>query len=238
MTRARDRLGYTLVEALIALIVAGVLTLCLAAVLVVIGSAALRHAELSAAAETERTVAAILGAEVRAITAADATFAGDSLRLRAFRARGIVCGASAGEIAVSYDGLRSPEEDKDSVLLLWRDREAAFALTGAIPGGPCRGQSLRLLAEWPADSMTAPLLALVFETGAYSIGGAAFRYRRGSAGRQPLTEENLSSAASRIERVAGRSGAAGVRVTLRSLESRRAPPAAWTLGMPQGAHRP
>ena len=240
-TRRADtrRSGYTLAEALVALLVAGLLTLCLATVLAVVGRASLRHAEITAAAETERTVAAVLGAEIRASTRADASFAGDSVRLRAFRGRGTVCGAAPGEIVVAYDGVRMPEEDKDSVLLVWADRESALDLTGALPGGACGGRSVRLLAPWTgADPSGVPLLALVFETGAYSVAGGAFRYRRGSAGRQPLTEENLSSAASGITLVVRAGGAAAARVTLRTLDSRRAPPVSWPLGMPQGARTP
>ena len=232
MSVRTDSGGHTLAEALVALLVAGILVLCLAGILAGVGRVARRQAEAAAAAETERTVAAILGAEVRMLTAADASFGADSIRLRAFRGRGVVCSAGAARVDVAWSGARLPEEDKDSVLLVWADAEAAYALAGT-GSGDCGDGSIRLNVDWNAAHGTgAPLFALVFETGAYSIANAAFRYRRGSAGRQPLTEENLSSS-SGIRRIE-REGAAAALVTLRAIDARRAPAFAWPLGMLQG----
>lgn len=226
--------GYTLVEALVALLVAGALTLCLALVLAVIGRAAMRHAETSAAAETERTVAAILGAELRFLTAADATFANDSVRLRAFRGRGVVCAVRGDEVALSWQGVRLPEADKDSLLVVWEDREAVYDLDGAYAGGGCSGESLRITIAQHAFARDTPLVVLAFETGAYSISGNAFRYRRGSAGRQPITEENLASAGG-IAR--GDAGSAAI-LTMRAARAPRPAQTRWWLGMPQGGLRP
>ena len=229
-----DRAGYTLVEALVALLVAGVLTLCLALLLGVIGRAALRHAETSAAAETERTVGAVLGAELRFLTAADAAFADDSVRLRAFRGRGIVCAVRGNEIAVSYHGVRSPEEDKDSVLVVWGDREVAYDVDGVYLGGGCPDESYRITVARTALAQDTPLVALLFETGAYSISAGALRYRRGSAGRQPITEENLAAGGG----IARAQGGAAASVSMRPLRANRSQQTRWLLGMPQGASRP
>jgi hypothetical protein len=231
MTRF-DRRGYTLVEALMALLVAGALTTCLAVILAVVGRVALRHADTTAAAETERTVAAILGAELRYGTARDLRFANDSVRLRAFRGRGIVCQRRANELVVSYAGVRLPEDDKDSVLVVWDDHEAAYDLEGVVAGGDCPEDSLRLALLQPAMPPDTPLVALVFETGAYSISSGALRYRRGSAGRQPLTEENLAGGGA----ITMRRDAAGATaiVTMRATGAPRGTQTRWTIGMPQG----
>lgn len=232
-----DRRGYTLAEALVALLVAGILTACLAVVLDAVARVALRHAGAAAAAETERTVAAILGPELRAATAVDVSFAADSVRLRAFRGRGIVCASETGSITMSYAGVRRPEDDKDSVLVIGETAERTFDVAGVTSSDACGPGSVRLTIGG-ADSLRAPLVALVFETGAYSIATSAFRYRLGSAGRQPLTEENLSSAGSGIDEVILPGHAAGARLTLESTEARGAPASVWLLGMPQGAARP
>ena len=229
-----DRAGYTLVEALVALLVAGILTLCLALLLAVIGRAALRHAETSAAAETERTVAAVLGAELRFLTAVDATFANDSVRLRAYRGRGIVCALRGDEIAVAYDGARLPEEDKDSVLVVWRDRETAYDVAGVYPGGGCADPSYRITIGSATLPQDTPLVVLPFETGAYSFSAGAFRYRRGSAGRQPITEENLAPSGG-IRRA--QDGAAAI-VSMRPVRAARSQQTRWWLAMPQGKARP
>ena len=232
-----DRSGYTLAEALVALLVAGVLTACLAVVLGVVGRVALRHAEAAAAAETERTVPAILGPELRNVTAADVRFAADSVRLRAFRGRGVVCESGPGSLTLDWTGARLPDPDKDSALVISAAGETAFRVTGVAASDACSSGSVRLALD-RADLPDAPLVALVFETGAYSIATSAFRYRLGSAGRQPLTEENLSIAGSALERVRHVGIAAAARVTLKSTEARRAPAVAWLLGMPQGAAQP
>lgn len=231
MNMTRDHAGHSLAEALVALFVAGLFLICLTGILVAVGRVAARHADSAAAAETERTIMAILSAELRTLTAADAGFGPDSVRLRAFRGGGDVCAVGPASVDVRYRGVRLPEQDKDSVLLIWTRAEAVFDLVGT-GAGSCAPGSLRLDLSTPLpDSIGGPLVALAFETGAYSIGGAAFRYRRGGGGRQPLSEDNLSSA-SGMRFVRG-DGNAAVLVTLRSLESRRAPTVSWRVGLLQ-----
>jgi hypothetical protein len=236
MTSARA--GYTLAEATTALLVAGVLTLCLAAILATVGRVALRYAQVAGAAETERTVIAILGAELRTLTAADAVFAADSVRLRAFRGVGTVCAANAAELVVDYRGVRLPEYDKDSVLLVWANGELRADVTSiaAAPGcGDGEDVGLRITTDRVLGDASPPALVLVFETGAYSIGGSAFRYRRGAAGRQPLTDQNLFTAGSSLRLVRADPEYATAQVTLRTLEARLAPGLPWRIHMPQGA---
>lgn len=240
---AASRLGYTLAEATSALALAGLLTLLLAVILSVVGRMAVTHARVSGQADSERAVAAILGGELRALTASDATFHADSVRLRAFRGTGIVCGAGEDVLTVEYRGVRLPEPHKDSVLLIWAGAERAFPLEAASGAAGCASAdgagSLELTTPWRAPaSIGAPALALVFETGAYSLAGSAFRYRRGAGGRQPITEENLSDAGSGLARIDLGDGSAAAVVSLRPTGSPSALPMSWSLRMPQGSARP
>lgn len=238
--------GYTLAEATVALALAGMLTLCLAVILAAVGRLASAQAKVAAIADTERTVAAILGLELRALTAADATFGSDSVRLRAFRGAGRVCAADDDLLVVAYHGVRQPDADKDSVLLIWPSGEAAAqidAVTAAGAGSCAEGVTLR--APWrsfaPAaepSTMQPPSFAVVFETGAYSIAAAALRYRRGAGGRQPLTEANLAAASSLslVDLADARATAAVVR--LLGIGSTPTTARQWRLLMPQGSAMP
>ncbi len=235
------RAGYTLAEATVALLVAGLLTVCLAAILAAVGRVALRYAQAASAAETERTVAAILGAELRTLTAADAVFDVDSVRLRAFRGVGTVCAASAAELVVAYRGVRLPEDDKDSVLLVWPHGELRADVMSITAAPGCGGREdvgLRITTGRPLENASAPSLVLVFETGAYSIAGSAFRYRRGAAGRQPLTDQNLSHAGSSLRLLRSDLEYATTHVTLRALDARSTAGLSWRIHMPQGALSP
>lgn len=244
--RASDpiRAGYTLAEATLAIVLAGVLTLLLAGILSSVGRLAATQNRLSGDAETERAVAAILGAELRTLTAADAGFGPDSVRLRAFRGAGVVCAAAAGSLLVGYRGVRLPEPDKDSILLVWPGFEAAYQVTSVVQdgGGDCASSGsatpLRIAAAWRAPDSAPPALALVFETGAYSIAASALRYRRGAGGRQPLTQANLSDAGSGMARADVRAAGAAALVTLLAAGAPDGAATTWTLLMPQGAARP
>ncbi|HUF12909.1 MAG TPA: hypothetical protein VMN78_07420 [Longimicrobiales bacterium] len=240
---SRECEGCTLAEATVALLLAGLLTSCLACILLVTGRLAARHSRVSTESETERVVAAVLGGELRTLTAVDALFDPDSVRLRAFRGVGRVCAATAGTVIMRYRGVRAPEPDKDSVLLLWPDGEAAFDLEAAAvpafcPGG--EGAALAVGVPWRTAEETAPpAIALVFETGAYSLAGGAFRYRRGAGGRQPLTDATLSDTGSTLVEVA-HEGSLSSAAVIRLLpdESPGAQPLSWRLLMPQRGARP
>lgn len=233
--------GYTLAEATIALVLGAGLTLCLATILTVVGRLAATQTRLTAAADTERIVAAVLGAELRSLTAADVAFGADSVRLRAFRGAGVVCSADETGLLVSYRGVRLPEPDKDSVLLIWPDFERAADVEAVGAASGCErddAPSLRLAIRGSGpDSVPAPAYALVFETGAYSISAAALRYRRGAGGRQPLTETNLSTAFSTLTRASAGGAAVTAVASLRPAAGGE-DASTWTVHMPQGGLRP
>lgn len=140
----------------------------------------------------------------------------DSLGLRAFRGTALVCpsGPVAGRILVHYRGVRLPEAEKDSVLLLdggggWHaaalaGREAA---SEACPGAPRPETEWWTLSELPAR--VGPV-ARLFERGSYHVAGGALRYRRGMGGRQPLTAPVLGPSSGLRP-----AGSAGVVVELR-----------------------
>ncbi len=118
-----------------------------------------------------------------------------AIELRAFRGTGLVCpaAASADELMVAYEGHRRPDPAKDSVLAVQATGATevlALVGLGAAPdtcaGSPLPG-GLMLRLERPPTG--APVLARVFERGSYSVADGALRYRRGAAGRQPLTPE-------------------------------------------------
>ncbi len=140
--------------------------------------------------ELARTIRVILGGELRAVAPADIAAASpDSVRIRAFRGGGAVCGGAGAELWIHYRGNRAPDPAKDSVVLIAASGvEHVRAVEGVGVAG-CGGDGLSLrLDEAP---VTAPVYALLFESGAYHLSGGALRYRRGAGGRQPLTESLL-----------------------------------------------
>lgn len=125
---------------------------------------------------------------------ADWTVDADSIRLRAFRGTGVVCGVDTSglELRVAFVGDRLPEPTKDSVELTTADGSLLrHALQSAAPSAsPCpmveAGESTwRWILSGPASPDV--VLARLYESGSYHLSGSAFRYRRGAGGRQPLT---------------------------------------------------
>jgi hypothetical protein len=157
--------------------------------------------------EAVRTSAVVLGAELRYLTSGDLLLGDDSARIRAFRGGGPVCGGDGTAVQVLYRGVRAPEPDKDSVLLVGPADEQVVALVSAARSVACGGSFRLVLGEPPAAT---PGVLLVFETGAYTLTGDAVRYRRGQGGRQPLTEAVLRD-------MAFDAGPAGLRVRLAPL---------------------
>jgi hypothetical protein len=155
-------------------------------------------------AEAVRVGEVILGAELRHLTSVDLVLGDDTARIRAFRGGGPVCAVDGGVVHVLYRGVRAPEPAKDSVLLVAAGWEQAHELTSTARSDGCGGSLRLVLATPPAE---VPAVALVFETGVYSLTGDAIRYRRGQGGRQPLTEAILAD-------MGFVSGPAGVRVRL------------------------
>ncbi|MEZ4417447.1 MAG: hypothetical protein R3E10_16960 [Gemmatimonadota bacterium] len=173
---------------------------------------ALTHA--TARSELESAFAAvtrILGDELRAgVPGRDWwVYPPDSVAVRAFRGTATVCAARGAELTVSFRGDRVAVPAKDSVLVLDGDsRWSVAALTRVGPSsGPCgNGRPER----WVLDrSIPDATVVRLYERGVYILAGGTLRYRRGAAGRQPLTYARLDSLGSRLT-----SGSASVGLVL------------------------
>ena len=216
----RGRLGVTVAEALVALL----LLLLLVQLTWGVASRAARAASaLEAGAEglaAERAAWWVLRDELAAaVPGRDRTVpAGDSVALRAFRGSAPVCAGDGadGRVRVRWSGVRRPEAGKDSVLLLAGDG-AWRALDLVETEGPA-GCGVDGGAGWERWRLGGPApgatLVRVYERGSYHLSGGALRYRRGAAGRQPLTPEVLDDDASGLGPAAG--GSLELRIRLRT----------------------
>lgn len=141
------------------------------------------------AADVVRTADLVLNGELRRAAVDDWRMDRDSIRLRAVRGSGTLCGSAGSEARVRYRGVRRPDPTKDSVILVTGTGTLgkAYAITGVTTDEECGGYRLTL-GEAPQAGVG---LALVFETGSYHLSGGALRYRRGRGGRQPVTEAVL-----------------------------------------------
>jgi len=190
--------GFTLLETLVALLLS-----CLVIALVLGVLARQRAVLASLAARADRLAAVrltrhLLLTEGRQAAGDFAWAAGaDSFALRAFRGYAVVCACveAEREILVRAEGVRSPDPAKDSILvLLSTGRVQALALLDRSPSGePCLGV-LEPTERWTLSDRVGPgaVAARWFEHGTYYLTGGALRYRRGQAGRQPLTPEVLT----------------------------------------------
>lgn len=139
--------------------------------------------------EAVRTAVVVLGAELRYLAPEDVSAAAtDSLRIRAFRGGGHLCGVEADRLRVAYAGIRRPDPSRDSVLVLGPDTAWVHALVSVAGSTGCAG-GVEVQLDRPAGPGAG--YALVFETGVYTLDAGAVRYRRGLGGRQPLTETVL-----------------------------------------------
>jgi hypothetical protein len=178
-----------------------------------------------------RTARHVLGQEARAAAGCGAWAVGpDSLGLRAFRGHAVVCPvpSRASELHVSAEGVRAPDPEKDSVLLLRASGGVvALALLERAPTtAPCAatgGTAERWVLSGPVPGDV--VAARWFERGAYYLTAGALRYRRGLAGRQPLTPEVLRTPGSGFQEP---SGDGGVDVVLEG-DSGAAPPWAFRI---------
>lgn len=141
------------------------------------------------AAEAVRAASLITGSEFRYLAAADAGFAtADAVALRAFRGGGTICRSEGDDLLVRYRGVRLPNPEKDSVVVLTAQEPQGpppLRLEGVAVDTACGG-ALRLTLE-PAPPAGRGVV-LVFESGSYHLSGGTLRYRVGGGGRQPLTE--------------------------------------------------
>ncbi len=239
------RAGHTLVELTVALFLAGFVAALVASLVAGSTRALADLLGRSEAAETRRTVAALLHEELSiGVEGRDWRLEGErAVVLRAFRGWARVCGRGAeeGSLRVAWRGDRLPDPARDSLLVLGAGGDwtpAALAHVGGAPASafaaPCAAGPGERVADWrvsggpEAPLPETPLLARYFETGRYSLEDGAFRYRRGTAGRQPLTPEVVAPA-SRFHPVPG--GGIEVELHLR-LGPRPAAPATPSVGAP------
>lgn len=139
--------------------------------------------------------------------------AGDSISLRAFRGVALPCdtGASRGDgLTVLFRGTRTPDPEKDSLLVLdrrgrWRRAGLRARRTHVGPApGLCPAVSSGTVERWRLSSGAGDAVLLrLFERGSYHLTGGALRYRRGQGGRQPLTGVVLDDLASALDGGAG-----------------------------------
>ncbi|CAN5796570.1 hypothetical protein BH23GEM11_BH23GEM11_16330 [soil metagenome] len=222
--------GHTLPELLVSLFLAGIVGAAVIALFTSSTSALRQLVVRSEHAETRRTVAALLLEELSVgVVGRDWRPDGDrAIVLRAFRGYGRACAwtPATSTLTVAWRGQRAPDPARDSVLVLVAgspDRADGWAVADlAWVGGAPDPDACRLLpgeraAGWRvagADASAAPaaLMLRYFEQGRYSLEDGAFRYRQGSAGRQPLTPEVVERG-SRIHPL-GSTGLTGVEVEL------------------------
>jgi hypothetical protein len=179
---------------LLSLVVQGGLT-----VFAQLRTAVSRVAQRAEGLETVRTIAWLLPAELSGGSPGRDWWvaSGDSVSLRAFRGLGLVSpgfGGGAG-MPVCYRGIRSPNPEKDSVLLLGRDGHwTSHDLVDRVrQGSGCLAGEGGWQEEWGLFPVPEEgVLARVFERGSYHLVDRAFRYRQGRGGRQPLTPEVIS----------------------------------------------
>ena len=160
-----------------------------------------------AASDAARVAHVVLRAELLPLVPENdiAGWSEDSLRIRAFRGAAIVCAHDPGRVVVRFRGMRNPDTSKDSLLILDAEGERAVSLASSAAGSGCAAQPGETLLRWNGIDAPAGTVLLLFESGAYSPGSRALRYRRGRGGRQPLTDEVLASAARFVH--SGRDGA-------------------------------
>jgi len=241
MNQARGRRGGLALEALVALLLGLLVTVAFTAVAV----ASLRGLQAlqgrSEALELVRTVWVVLDEELRQGRVEknwDVAASGESVRLRAFRGMARICDTEMDDESdwvVAFRGRRLPDPGRDSLLVLGADGGwRSFALEHVTPSSGCEAEVGEVVQRWRWSSGVSPppVLARTFERGEYHLADGALRYRRGSAGRQPLTPERLSDESS-FRPIAG---GVEVNVTFPGEVGRGDPPAfVWSV---PGAGRP
>jgi hypothetical protein len=187
------RTGHTLAELLAALPLAMLLMATLLATFVAQARLARALADRMGRAETERLAAGVLRQELRWIERGDVAAAvADSLTLRLLRGIGVTCGTGTEAMRIDYWGLREPNPEKDSVIIVSAEGESSARLLGSEPTSPsCREGAARLLR---LSTPARPGVVLIYERASYHLSARALRVRAGAEGRQPITEEWLEDA--------------------------------------------
>ncbi|MEK9504930.1 hypothetical protein [Gaopeijia maritima] len=138
--------------------------------------------------DARRVVGLILDQEAGGLVA-DPAPTGEAA-VRAHRWWGVVCDTlpTPGRAVLRHQGLRQPDPDKDSLLLVAADgRMFGRRLDAVRSVDGCGGRVIQV--AWTPDPGEAfPRVVRGFERGFYRL-DEAFRYRRDRGGAQPLTAE-------------------------------------------------
>jgi prepilin-type N-terminal cleavage/methylation domain-containing protein len=191
--------GFTLLEVLVAMTLAGLIVSLLYGTFVLQVRLARTTAQRALEADAVRTATTVLAGEVRRTSPRDVrAVGGDSLSLRSFRGAAVVCAVLPAGVVVRYRGDRHPDPSKDSALWVGPAGTAVVRIDQVGPHDPaaCAGPDSGVVQIWRTTPMVGGAgLALPFESGSYHFATAALRYRIGAAGRQPLTAELFTGAA-------------------------------------------
>lgn len=196
----KSRRGTGLVELLTSLMLLGLVSAACAAILQSQARLVRHYGELTARSEALRATRALLRHELRDAHPVDVRAVGpDSLAARIFRGVGLACARAEQLVALRYEGLRLPEPDKDSLLVVGEERALAFRASTALLTCATQGDERTVVIE--ADGLRPGAVVLWFESGAYHLAGNALRYRRAGEGRQPLTDELIDHRLSSVRLV-------------------------------------
>ncbi len=210
---ARCVRGTSVVEVLVSLLLALVLMVLSMTILARQRSV---QAALSARMETlgsVRTARHVAGSDIReSWTGGGVTlYAPDSVQVRAMRGVVRVCAIlDPHRLLAAVEGVRLPDPSKDSLVLLTvggTTQAVALVSADAGIGGDCGDRPGRPFVLALSDTVASgAILGGYFERGSYHLTGGALRYRRGLAGRQPLTPQVLRTPSSGFVATAGGPG--------------------------------
>ncbi|MGQ0815138.1 MAG: hypothetical protein ACT4O1_11815 [Gemmatimonadota bacterium] len=208
------RSGAALIELVTAAVVMGILAVACATLIHSQVTLVRSISERAAANEALRTARLLLRAEFRDVDASDVRAVGrDSLAARVFRGRAVVCIVEYPNAVLRYRGMRVPEPEKDSLLLVGEERVVAFSLGGTTRESCIPRSDEQVVTIATEVRLRANSVVLIFESGTYHLANNALRYRRAAEGKQPITDELIDHRASRFDaEPRGR----GIRVRLRS----------------------
>lgn len=203
-SRSLNRPGMSLAELVVAMGLMAIIGSIVVALLRTESRLAGHAADRAETLDATRTAGAIFTAELTPLEPGTDlhNIDADSVALRVFRGSGVVCGFAGDEPLLRYRGLRQPDPAKDSVLVLTAaEGERTHNLHASSPvlnGCVARDGEAVFRLGTPAELRLGDAV-LLFETGSYHI-DRAFRYRRGSGGRQPITAE-VFTAESRLSEI-------------------------------------
>lgn len=188
------RPGTSLVEIAFGIMVVGMVLGGVAGALASGEKLARHHRDRVTDTEARRVTRSVLTSELRYLDprVEIGSIAPDSIDIRVPRGNAVVCAAVGQAILVRFRGLREPEPAKDSVIVITDIGDPRIlGLSASVPVSEgCAVHGDESTHRWSIGATLPPgTLLLLFERGTYHLADGAFRYRRGAAGRQPLTTE-------------------------------------------------